>query len=103
MSVTLPEPADPSRRRHSSHWGAFDVIVADGRIARVEPFEHDSHPSRLIEAVPEAVYSASRIDRPYVRTSWLEHGPGARTNRRGSDAFAEPGAGALLIFLHDVV
>lgn len=84
---TLPLPADLDRRRHSSHFGAFNARVRDGKLTGVEPFEHDPCPSRLIDAVPDAVYSHTRIDRPYIRASWLSGGPGAATNRRGHEAF----------------
>jgi len=80
---------DPTvvRRRHSSHWGAFDVLVRGGRVVGVEPFERDAHPSPIIDSVPEALYSETRIPSPMVRRSWLEDGPGARTDWRGADSF----------------
>jgi len=29
---------------HCSHWGAYTILVEDGRIAGIEPFEHDPSP-----------------------------------------------------------
>jgi biotin/methionine sulfoxide reductase len=87
MSTTLPSPADPARLRHSSHVGAFNALVQNGRLTGVEPFERDTHPSPLINAVPSAIYSHTRIDQPYVRASWLADGPGANTARRGREEF----------------
>ena len=70
---------------HSSHWGAFDALVEDGRVSAVRPFAGDRHPGGLIESVPDIVHSRTRIDRPYVRAGWLR---GERAgNLRGGDAF----------------
>ncbi|MEM7405531.1 MAG: molybdopterin guanine dinucleotide-containing S/N-oxide reductase [Pseudomonadota bacterium] len=77
------------RRQHSSHWGAFVSLVEDGRLVGVEPFEHDPHPSPIIDSVPEAVYAENRIRAPMVRKSWLDHGPEGHTDKRGADAFVE--------------
>ena len=41
-----------ARVPHSSHWGAFDVELDDGRVAGVTPFEHDRDPSPLLESIP---------------------------------------------------
>jgi len=75
------------RRRHSSHWGAFNALVHDGRLVGVEPFEKDSHPSPIIDSIPDALYSDTRIAQPVVRKSWLEQGPGAHPQRRGAEPF----------------
>src|ERR1700716_3565709 len=50
-----------------SHWGAFLAEVKDGRFIGVQPFARDPDPSPLIEAMPAAVYSATRIAQPMVR------------------------------------
>ncbi|MGH6770204.1 MAG: molybdopterin-dependent oxidoreductase [Xanthobacteraceae bacterium] len=62
--------------RNHSHWGAFFADVDGGRVVGVHPFEHDPKPSRLIEAIPDAVHSPTRIAQPMVRQGWLTHGPG---------------------------
>lgn len=67
--------------RNHSHWGAFLVEVEDGRVVGVRPFEHDPDPSPLIEAVPAAVHSQTRIARPMVREGWLKNGPGGGDGR----------------------
>jgi biotin/methionine sulfoxide reductase len=81
--------ADPSiiRRRHSSHWGAFNTLVKDGRLIGVEPFEKDEYPSRIIDSIPDSLYAETRIKQPMIRASWLKDGPGARTDRRGAEPF----------------
>ena len=67
--------------RNHSHWGAFSAEVEDGRIVGVRPFERDPDPSHLINAIPDAVHSKSRIAQPMVRECWLKHGPGPREGR----------------------
>ncbi len=81
---------------HSSHWGAFDVEVADDRVVELIPAAHDSDPSPLIHDLGEAVDSPVRVRRPAVRRSWLDAvrgaGPaleGRRSDRRGAEAFVE--------------
>ena len=75
--------------RNHSHWGAFLAEVEDGRIVGVRPFEHDPDPSPIIEAVPEAVHSRTRIPQPMVREGWLKHG--ARTRRGPRPRAVRPG------------
>jgi biotin/methionine sulfoxide reductase len=72
--------------RNHSHWGAFLAEVEDGRVVGVRPFEHDPDPSPLIEAVPAAVHSPTRIAQPMVREGWLARGPG-RGEGRGRERF----------------
>jgi biotin/methionine sulfoxide reductase len=70
---------------HASHWGFFDAVVEGGRVTGVRPFGPDPFPGSLIESVPDAVHSAARIDRPYIRKGWLAgHRRGAL---RGGDPF----------------
>jgi len=59
---------------HHSHWGAFYAVVEDGRVVGAVPFDFDPDPSPLIEAVPDAVHSPTRITRPMVRSGWLQKG-----------------------------
>jgi biotin/methionine sulfoxide reductase len=72
--------------RHHSHWGAFLAEVDGGRLVGVRPFERDPDPSRLIDAIPAAVHSKTRIAQPMVREGWLKHGPG-RGESRGREPF----------------
>jgi biotin/methionine sulfoxide reductase len=67
--------------RNHSHWGAFLAEVEDGRVVGVRPFEHDPDPSPLIEALPDAVHSKTRIAQPFVREGWLKDGPGSGAGR----------------------
>jgi biotin/methionine sulfoxide reductase len=87
----LPNPPDVSPLSsarglpHSSHWGAFSVLLRDGGI-EVKPHPGDPAPSPLLDNIPASVAHRARIARPMVRRGWLERGPGP-DRRRGRDAF----------------
>jgi len=66
---------------HHSHFGAFHAEVSEGRVVGVRPFGRDPDPSPLIEAVPAAVHSPTRIARPMVREGYLAGGPESRQGR----------------------
>src|SRR2546423_2952232 len=73
------------RHVHLTHWGAAE-IESDGRtLTSVRPWREDPAPSRILENLAAAHRHPARIDQPYIREEWLEHGPGAAA--RGSDAF----------------
>jgi len=72
---------------HCTHWGAFSLLVEDGRIVGVEPFAQDPAPSPIIKSVAEWADPALRVPRPMVRAGWLEK-PGASDGaRRGREPF----------------
>ncbi len=73
-------------RRSASHWGAFRAVVDDGRLVRVEPFEHDPEPNQLNDVWPEMLTSPLRVARPSVRKGWLDGDGGSG---RGEDEFVE--------------
>jgi biotin/methionine sulfoxide reductase len=77
MSHTVP---------HSSHWGAFSAVVEGDRLTGIRPFAGDPAPPALLAAWPAAVHSPVRVDRPYVRKSWLA-GDRAGGTLRGADPF----------------
>ncbi len=69
-----------------THWGAYRVAAtASGIVA--EPFEHDPDPSPIGKSL--AAIREARVESPCVRRSWLEQGPGARTDLRGREPFVE--------------
>lgn len=70
-----------------SHWGVFWASVEDGTWTGVRPWEGDPHPTELLEGIMDSVYSPSRIKYPMVRRAYLEGGPGASVETRGSDDF----------------
>jgi biotin/methionine sulfoxide reductase len=71
---------------HHAHWGAFSAVVEAGRVVGAVPFALDPDPSPLIDAVPAAVHSATRIAKPMVRAGWLERG-GDSGAGRGREPF----------------
>ncbi|MDP6805474.1 MAG: molybdopterin guanine dinucleotide-containing S/N-oxide reductase [Rhodospirillales bacterium] len=73
--------------RSASHWGTFWAEVRDGRVVGAKPFEHDTDPSPMIESMAEAVHAENRIDRPYVREGFLEHGKDSDRRGRGAELF----------------
>src|SRR5947207_6253582 len=70
---------------HSSHWGAFSVLVRDQEI-EIVPDPRDAHPSSLLGNIPASVSHAARIAQPMIRRGWLERGLGP-DDRRGCDDF----------------
>ena len=75
------------KRPHSSHWGAFQAHVRDGRMVGFEPFAKDPAPSPILESIQSAVYDESRVSRPMIRAGWLEGEPGKNTAGRGAEPF----------------
>ncbi|CAH2602679.1 Dimethyl sulfoxide/trimethylamine N-oxide reductase [Rhodovastum atsumiense] len=70
-----------------SHWGAFYGKVENGRFVSARPWEGDPAPSHQLPGVQDVVYSPSRIRHPVVRRAWLEKGPGAAPDSRGTNDF----------------
>lgn len=72
---------------HSSHWGAFEPVVEDGRLREARPFSRDATPSPILDAIPEAVHHPIRVARPAIREGWLK----GRDRNRGAGRFVEVG------------
>jgi biotin/methionine sulfoxide reductase len=70
---------------HSSHWGAFSVLLGNGDV-EIVPHPRDPDPSPLLGNIPAAVSHRARIAQPMVRRGWLERGPGPN-RQRGRDQF----------------
>src|SRR5437667_1532925 len=83
--LDAPSPPRAGGVPHSSHWGAFSVLVGDRGI-EIHPHLRDPDPSPLLGNIPAAVSHPARIAEPMVRHGWLERGPGADC-RRGRDEF----------------
>lgn len=71
----------------TAHWGTYRVDVQDGRVIALRDFEHDPDPSPIGHGIVGVLDGPTRITRPMVRKGWLEHGPGATSERRGEEAF----------------
>jgi biotin/methionine sulfoxide reductase len=79
-------PTRPARGvPHSSHWGAFSVLVR-GHGIEIVPHPGDADPSALLGNIPASVAHKARVARPMIRRGWLEEGPGP-DRRRGRDEF----------------
>ncbi len=70
----------------TSHWGAFEVEVENGRITGTRDFTEDPSPSAIHQSVPAAVYHRSRVARPSIRRAWLER---RERGGRGSGDFVD--------------
>jgi biotin/methionine sulfoxide reductase len=81
----IPSSSRAPGLRHSSHWGAFSVLLRDGGI-EIVPHPRDPAPSPLLGNIPASVSHQARIAEPMVRRGWLERGPGADW-QRGRDVF----------------
>jgi biotin/methionine sulfoxide reductase len=88
---------------HSSHWGAFSAETADGRIARVIPFEGDPAPSPLLRNFEGEGLHRARVLAPAIRKGWLEsRGKGtAQRALRGRDGYVEVSWDEALTLLAD--
>jgi biotin/methionine sulfoxide reductase len=80
-----PTPPSSDLLPHSSHWGAFSVLVRDGGV-EIVPHPRDPNPSPLLGNIPASVSHRARVARPMIRRGWLEGGPGADRGR-GRDLF----------------
>ncbi|BBK30725.1 biotin/methionine sulfoxide reductase [Stella humosa] len=82
---------DIRRVAHCSHWGAFDLLVAGGRIVGVEPMAFDPAPSDIIGSVPEWADPRLRIAQPMVRAGWLRNRERSDGAGRGREPFVPVG------------
>ncbi|WP_419901295.1 molybdopterin guanine dinucleotide-containing S/N-oxide reductase [Kiloniella sp.] len=73
----------------ASHWGTYLLSVEDDRIKAVEPHGADPDPSPIGQSFVDGIQHPCRVKKPAVRKSYLEHGPGVATEKRGSEPFVE--------------
>lgn len=79
------------RIAHCCHWGAFELLVRDGRIVGVEPMAFDPAPSDIIRSVPEWADPRLRVDQPMVREGWLRDRERSDGGGRGRERFVPVG------------
>src|SRR5437879_6028738 len=72
---------------NSSHWGAFEAIVRDGRVTETRGFAKDPDPSPILASIPDALHHPSRVAQPGVRTGWLKDREGRNREGRGGDQY----------------
>lgn len=81
-----------AREMTSAHWGTYEVERAAGATAPatgLRALAEDADPSPVGLAMLDAYRHGPRVLRPAVRRSWLEHGPGTRTELRGREPFVQ--------------
>ena len=71
----------------SNHWGTYRAKVKNGKVEELVGWEHDKDPSPIAQGIIDVLDGPTRIDKPMVRKSWLERGPGANNNLRGVEPF----------------
>ncbi|MEZ5783898.1 MAG: molybdopterin-dependent oxidoreductase [Rhizobiaceae bacterium] len=87
--TTISKIANPKRVSHCSHWGSYTLLVDDGRIVGVEPFDQDPNPSPIIQNVTGWADPSKRVLKPMVRREWLEKRGHLDGGGRGRDTFVE--------------
>lgn len=75
------------RYPHASHWGAYTILVEDGRIVGTEPFPHDPTPSPINDSIREWAKTDRRVLTPLVRSGWLEDREHSDGRGRGRERF----------------
>ncbi len=83
----MSEESYTSRVHTASHWGAYDVLLRDGKLIGTQPFARDPNPSPMIDAMAEAVYASNRISAPMVRQGFLAYGSQSDRSQRGHEPF----------------
>ncbi|CAN0469749.1 unnamed protein product, partial [Phaeothamnion confervicola] len=73
----------------STHWGVYEVEMENGRAKALKPFREDPDPSPIGLHMLSPEVARLRVRRPAVRKSWLEGGPGHRSELRGEEPFVE--------------
>jgi biotin/methionine sulfoxide reductase len=92
VSSTAPDEAEIGVTRASftvptaSHWGTYDIEVAEGRIVAARPFDRDPDPSPIGQSLVDGIDHPCRVREPMVRAGYLDRGPDSRA-RRGLEPF----------------
>jgi trimethylamine-N-oxide reductase (cytochrome c) len=78
------------RKTHltAAHWGICEATVVGGRLISMEPSALDREsPSPMLHAIPDRVYSQTRVQYPMVREGFLKNGSKSDTSGRGKEKF----------------
>ncbi|AWK89419.1 trimethylamine-N-oxide reductase TorA [Azospirillum sp. CFH 70021] len=67
-----------------AHWGPFRAVVKDGKFVEAIPLIH-SPADDMIRAIPDQVYSPTRVKYPHIRRGFLEKRGKADPSLRGRD------------------
>ena len=71
----------------SSHWGTYRAKVNNGKVTELIGWENDKDPSPIGPGIVDIHDNQTRIDKPMIRKSWIDNGPGTNNNLRGIDPF----------------
>ena len=71
----------------SSHWGTYRAKVNNGKVTELIGWENDKDPSPIGPGIVDIHNNKTRIDKPMIRKSWIDNGPGTNNNLRGIDPF----------------
>ena len=86
MQASLPN-FENHTSLHVGHWGAYYAQVEGGRFVRAVPFKDDVQPSPMISAMPDVLYSPSRVRYPMVRKGFYQNPGASDTAGRGAEPF----------------
>ena len=70
-----------------AHWGAFYASVVGGRFVQAIPFKDDVQPTPMIQAMPDMLYSQTRIRYPMVRKGFAQSQEKSDPTKRGAEPF----------------
>ena len=73
----------------AAHWGIYEVESTSDGAPRLLPFARDADPSSIGLDQLDPSLARLRIQRPALRQSVFERGPGASPERRGREPFVE--------------
>ncbi len=86
MAGSLPN-FDTFTNLSVAHWGAFYAKVVGGRFVQAIPFKDDVQPSPMVQAMPDMLYSPTRIRYPMVRKGFLQSQENSDPTKRGAEPF----------------
>jgi biotin/methionine sulfoxide reductase len=79
-----------ARTYNAAHWGIYEIEPGVGDAPpTIMPLSSDPDPSAIGLDQLDPSVTRLRVQRPAVRRSWLEHGPGAAPELRGAEDFVE--------------
>jgi len=70
-----------------AHWGAFYAKVVGGRFVQAIPFKDDVAPTPMVQAMPDMLYSPTRIRYPMVRKGFYQKQEKSDPTKRGAEPF----------------
>ena len=88
MMVPNARAHDIESTAFSFSWhGPVHTKTVNGQLVSTRGYRESFHDNAVAASLPEYVYSPSRVKYPMVRKSYLEKGPGANREARGSEEF----------------